>query len=160
VVPVQSYADRRSRHRLLKRVPLPETSREQIARGHETRESPLRGEPPGFRWSAGTAANGATSPLAAASAKVGSPPSRTFKSDTTLSEIWVRVVRTLAPRRERGKLGQGRARESPSSAQRCLDALDRDGAEPRHQQRGNTDDGRRARRNFGRIVLLSGSAGR
>src|SRR5215467_4186949 len=39
VVPVQSYADRRSRHRLLKRVPLPETSREQIARGHETRES-------------------------------------------------------------------------------------------------------------------------
>src|SRR5215831_2547577 len=39
IVPVQSYADRRSRHRLLKRVPLPETSREQIARGHETRES-------------------------------------------------------------------------------------------------------------------------
>jgi hypothetical protein len=59
---------------------------------------------------------GATSPLAAASAKVGSPPSRTFKSDTTLSEIWVRVIRTLAPRRERGKLGQGRVRAAPSAA--------------------------------------------
>jgi len=59
-------------------------------------------------------------------------PSRTSKDDTTLSETWVRVIRTLASRRERGELGQGRVR---AARQRCLDALDRDGAEPRHQPR-------------------------
>ena len=46
----------------------------------------------------------------------------------------VRVTRTPAPRREGGEHGQW---EGPSGAERCLDALDRDGAEPRHQQRGN-----------------------
>ena len=58
-------------------------------------------------------------------------------------------TRTPAPRRERGELGQGRVR---AARQRCLEALYRDGAEPRHLKRWNSIG---PRKDFGRILLLS-----
>jgi hypothetical protein len=43
-------------------------------------------------------------------------PSRLFKYDPVLSQTWVRVIRTLASRRERGELGQGRVRAALRAA--------------------------------------------
>lgn len=47
--------------------------------------------------------------------KVRSPPNAEVQCDT-FSEAWVRVIRTLAPRRERGELGHGRVRAAQSAA--------------------------------------------
>ncbi len=68
----------------------------------------------------------------------------------------MRVIRTPASRRERGELGQGRVR----AAQRCLDALYRDGAEPRHQQRRNVNDLGASLRDQALLACRSGVSGR
>jgi hypothetical protein len=73
-----------------------------------------------------------------------------LSAEETKLRAWVRVTRTPAPRRERGELGQGRVR---AARQRCLEALYRDGAAPRHLKCWYSIG---AHEDFGRILLLSG----
>jgi hypothetical protein len=56
-------------------------------------------------------------------------PLRTLNVDTFFLKLGCGFTCTPAPRREAGR---ARSREGPSGAPRCLDALYRDGAEPRH----------------------------